>query len=56
MAVSKKAIEDAHVNRRKTFKEYNTANAVVNPSAQEIAHSSKSFSETGLESSTESVS
>ena len=37
MAVSKKAIEDAHVNRRKTFKEYNTANAVVNPSAQEIA-------------------
>jgi len=34
---SKKAIEDAHVNLQKTFKEYQTTNAVVNPSAQEKA-------------------
>ena len=32
---SKKAIEDANVNLRKTLKEYNTANAVVNPSDEE---------------------
>jgi hypothetical protein len=32
---SKKAIEDANVNLRKTLKEYNTANAVVNPSEEE---------------------
>jgi len=34
---SKKAIEDANVNLRKTLKEYNTANAVVNPSEEETA-------------------
>ena len=34
---SKKAIEDANVNLRKTFKEYQTTNAVVNPSAEEKA-------------------